>query len=80
MPEKLKPCPFCGENVYNNFKTVDGKTQSLIGVYVICQSCDIAMSEWLPSGNSFSEIIEINNKLIERWNRKADNENRTYRC
>lgn len=78
MPEKLKPCPFCGGNVYNDFKTVDGKTvdgktQSLIGVYVICQSCDMVMSEWLPSENSFSEITEINNKLIERWNRRADN-------
>ncbi|MBQ5824764.1 MAG: Lar family restriction alleviation protein [Clostridia bacterium] len=75
MSEILKPCPFCGGNVYNDFKTVDGKTQSLIGVYVICQSCDMVMrSEWLPSENSFSEIIEINNKLIERWNRRAKSE------
>ena len=66
MSDKLKPCPFCGEEVGAYFvdeigteyrfegKDVDGDVHP----YIHCYGCD---SEW------FSDMEDV----IEAWNRRA---------
>jgi len=56
MPNKLKPCPFCGEE--NNLKIIDVNNWF---VSVECQNC----GAMVPTEISDKEATEV-------WNRRAE--------
>lgn len=66
-------CPFCGGKPDNYVSVVRGMSHDCIKVKVICRTCDIEMSELVQSGSPLERLIEANNKLIEKWNRRIDN-------
>ena len=70
MPE-LKPCPFCGEKPDNYISTIH---PDRIKAKVICRKCDIEMSDFDNSGIPFLRLCAMNEKVIDKWNRRADNE------
>lgn len=67
MSQKLKPCPFCGnERVY-----LDSWTSSLKGElwYVICKKCGVVLMKSKEiSPNGFDNGYDA----IEHWNRRAE--------
>ena len=56
MPEKLKPCPFCGGRAYLS-ERISG------GYYVECESINGCLAE---SGN-----YDTRGQAIEAWNRRV---------
>lgn len=66
MTEKLKPCPFCGEEPYLQFRESD-KTLLDVEFYVECANpyCGV---EPVTSG------FETEEDAIAAWNRRAGDE------
>ena len=67
MTEKLKPCPFCG----NERVCLDSWTSSLKGElwYVICKKCGVVlMGSKGYSPNGFDNGYDA----IEHWNSRAE--------
>lgn len=58
MIDKLKPCPFCGENVEKQTGTVMGTTM------FICRKCGADVCFF---------GAECGSKATDAWNRRADN-------
>lgn len=75
MPEKLKPCPFCGKQakfIIDDFENRDTTKPHRI----ICENrfnCGATMidffSNWQP------DYVEEVEKFKQRWNRRIDNVN-----
>ncbi len=62
MENKLKPCPFCG----NEFQTIT-YFNSVAMWQIACPQCDIRFR--LGAG----EKERIKDRVIEAWNRRVDN-------
>lgn len=66
MPEKLKPCPFCGGKAkYFKIKSKAMKSWR----FIACLKCGCRTATYPPVD------YEISNIVVERWNRRASNEN-----
>lgn len=76
MNEKLKPCsflklcPFCGDVPYTQVRTWPEHIIIKIG----CGSCGAFLTEELLSGTNFDMFDKCRSTLIDKWNRRADNE------
>lgn len=67
--EQIKPCPFCNGNPYTRIMTYSEMTILTIG----CRECDLVLRETVLPGIDFDVFDETKNKLIGKWNRRADN-------
>lgn len=65
MPEKLKPCPFCGGEV----RIINAEDLTLNGKCLIVH-CDRCKSETCFWRNCLSE-----EQTTKKWNRRTENEN-----
>lgn len=63
---KLKPCPFCGGEAHIFVSEYEG-------VYVICSNCH-ARTETLTDRPYFTAYVPAVERVVDRWNRRADNE------
>ena len=67
MTENLKPCPFCGGDVFLSHE-IDGSPSG-----IMCKNCR-AMVRWnkiqCKKNESFGKAM---NKYAEAWNRRVDN-------
>lgn len=70
MNEKLKPCPFCGDTPYKSTNITTNGVVLKIG----CGNCEIFLKEVIMKGLGFDEFENANEKLIGKWNRRAENE------
>ncbi len=74
MTDKLKPCPFCGSN---NIGTAKGYVVFLLKKYrgnvraVGCRDCGCVAGVFNTLAISIEEAEE---KAIDSWNRRADND------
>lgn len=86
MPEKLKPCPFCGHNAElknTGFETCRNRANGDVMTYwfVRCPYCGTKRGTYLSEYKLNSdETLGLMNpekngrkKAIEDWNRRADN-------
>ena len=70
---KLKPCPFCGNNVELKFKMIDDPVTNYDNGYEIyCKKCKFGFFESMPGLPKFypNEDIKAINKLIRKWNKR----------
>ena len=76
MNKDLKPCPFCGRT--NTLTTRYGYDKDGTDSYFFqigCLFCGIRMTAHAGEFDTkFSDIEDIIEKLIEKWNRRAENE------
>lgn len=73
---KVKPCPFCGNEVSVALGGDDDHQWWFItrGVVENRCTCNIFMeSEWFYKDTTMDEKLRIKQQLIEEWNRRADN-------
>lgn len=74
--EKLKPCPFCGGKAYLESKHrafIDAKTTRV--AFVRCTVCNarsgrVKLTDYGKTSNSW----EANQKVIDAWNRRINDE------
>ena len=76
---ELKPCPFCGGEAY--LKLVSKSYGDHYGATfaIGCADCRYQFKEesrWAISRGEMMIITDGYEKCIERWNRRADNEQR----
>ena len=71
---ELKPCPFCGEKADHYIRVARGTAQDYIRLVIYCAKCGIEIQEDIQSGSPMYRFEESNQLLIERWNRRAENE------
>lgn len=62
---KLKPCPFCGGQAHIFVSQYDG-------VCVMCSEC-YAKTETLYDLPDFTAYVSSVERVVNRWNRRADN-------
>lgn len=66
MIEKLKPCPFCGEDVQYNINM----EMEPDGIY--CKTCKALIRfirvKPIQKGENFGDVYK---RIAERWNRRA---------
>ena len=76
MPEKLKPCPFCGgEAVLERRSRAFINARTTRVSYVYCRNCN-ARTERIPLekyGKS-SSSYEANAEAIAAWNRRVESD------
>lgn len=80
MPEKLKPCPFCGGEAHFRTITHDSGHQKVGFTFEIaCKECKISFPKRYHTEFTLSETgkleayIDHREQAIEDWNRRADN-------
>lgn len=64
MPEKLKPCPFCGGKAVVHVND---------GVRVICTKCGAASKSLIDGFSQGRPTGSAVNLVVEAWNRRVDN-------
>jgi len=72
---KLKPCPFCGNDVQlkdKEFEDFSGNYFTNSFSIIECELCGIKMTEYPKKGYGTTE--EQKQKLSERWNKRKDDE------
>ena len=61
--DKLKPCPFCGENGYGvHLQKIIYANEDFKRWEVMCEMCGAEISEFVTP-----------ERAVEAWNRRADN-------
>ena len=66
MPEKLKPCPFCGGEVFMSHG-IDGSPSG-----IMCKKCR-AFVRWSKIQSKKNEAFGVAmNKYAEAWNRRDE--------
>lgn len=69
MPEKLKPCPFCGGNAkIETYVTTTIPHQPI--AKIICVKCRASTGRIIDVNNNGRFIDDVR----ERWNRRTDHE------
>ena len=71
---ELKPCPFCGGKADHYVKVVRGMSYDAVKCIAHCAECDVKIEQCVQSLTSIERFYEIDNKLIEMWNRRAEND------
>ena len=74
MPNKLKPCPFCGGEPITRVRTVEQyESISTIELTVRCK-CGIKKKSIVElCDTDFSTLINVMQTLTDEWNRRANN-------
>lgn len=78
MPEKLKPCPFCGsKDIISRFRF--GKNEFFGECVVVCCGCYTRqVSEIDLRDICFDKLIFSMERSVKQWNRRAENERRNH--
>ena len=82
MNKQLKPCPFCGSDVYLEKKPLwselGGTKRGYYGCYeyvIECNNEDCGCHVKLPGNDTvYTTDEEAKENAIKAWNRRADNE------
>lgn len=71
MSEKLKPCPFCG-NDFLGVYTVHGSAEDLFTWegYVTCHNCNAKGKHFYTLGDMTVEEVKL--KAIAGWNERVE--------
>ena len=76
MMAKLKPCPFCGGKPYletHHRAFINAQTTKV--AFVRCRSCEARTQRFeLRDFGCTSNSAKANEKAIEAWNRRAEDE------
>ena len=67
--EQLKPCPFCNGEANTYVQGYANRVKIEVG----CRVCGFWFTDFAIEGSSFNMLKESEEKLIARWNRRADN-------
>ena len=62
MPEKLKPCPFCGSKDVEIFEPIP---KNAVGRAIVCKNCNVRVG--FPT--AYDDVM-----AAEEWNRRVDND------
>lgn len=68
MPEKLKPCPFCGGKTKESVRFVKGNLKTIKIICVEC-GCGTAIFQQYP----FQPWQAVKKEAVVAWNRRSDN-------
>lgn len=71
MAEKLKPCPFCGGEARTKIAIAP---LGMIEIKVGCLDCEVWKYNEINSGDSIEKFNETVQKVISKWNRRADDD------
>ena len=74
---KLKPCPFCGNNVELEFEMIDYPVTNFDNRYkIFCNKCKFGFFESIPGLPKFypDESKKAINRLIRKWNKRTVSE------
>lgn len=75
---KIKPCPFCGNEVRVEEYTIDTPiTMFEFGYQIVCKRCNCGSRQMTPKLPELLTETENNfykKAVIERWNRRAKDE------
>ena len=70
MPEKIKPCPFCGESptLKHDWRYPRGIDDSIYASEVICENWEC------PIYHADNTYYQTDEEAIEAWNRRAESD------
>ncbi len=71
MGERLRNCPFCG----NEAATVVNSTFGCVRFKVYCPNCNVEQSASAEIDVNFEEAEKIKQKVIESWNKRVPDTN-----
>lgn len=74
MVEKLKPCPFCGDEAITRVTITQ---HDMIAIKVGCFDCEVWKYNKINSGDSIEKFNEAVQDVISKWNRRVTDERKT---
>ncbi len=75
MPEKLKPCPFCGGEAITLVKATGGFPANSFIFKTYCPKCEVEQSRRIEGCFDFEVAEKIMQEVIHKWNTRVPDTN-----
>ena len=74
--DRIKPCPFCGEEVYLEQKPLWNGSHGYVGDYefvIECHNCGCTIN-YSKNNTVYNSEYEARDNVIKAWNRRSNND------